>query len=76
MILAVSYYTIFYPSAWKDQRKKQDDMVVIPQIITKLLPSRQIVYSTKQVVYLAHANMHTDHLLVYSGFHYHCKQVL
>ena len=76
MILAVSYYTIFYPSAWADQRKKQDNMVVIPQVITKFLPSRQIVYSTQQVVYLAHANMHTNHLLVYSRFHYHCKQVL
>ena len=40
-----------------------------------LLPSRQIVHSTQQVVYLAHANMHTNHLLVYSGCHY-CKQVL
>ena len=40
-----------------------------------LLPNRQIVHSTQQVVYLAHANMHTNHLLVYSGCHY-CKQVL
>ena len=35
-------------------------------VITKLLPSRQIVHSTQQVVYLAHVNMHTNHLLVYS----------
>ena len=75
MILAVSYYTIFYPSEWADQRKKQDYMVVKARVITKLLPSRQIVHSTQQVVYLAHANMHTNHLLVYSGCHY-CKQVL
>ena len=46
-----------------------------PQLITKLLPSRQIVHSTQQVVYLAHANMHTHHLVVHSGYHY-CKQVL
>ena len=56
-----------YPGAWADQRKKQDNMVGIPQVITKLLPSRQIVHFTQQVVYLAHANMHTNHLLVYSG---------
>ena len=31
-------------------------MVVIPWVITKLLPSRQIVHSTQQVVSLAHAN--------------------
>ena len=61
-----------YPSAWVDQRKKQDYMVVKAQVITKLLPSKQIVHSTQQVVYLAHANMHTN---VYSGSHY-CKQVL
>ena len=35
-------------------------MVVISQGITKLLPSRQIVHSTQQVVYLAHANMHAN----------------
>ena len=28
------------------------------------LPSRQIVHSTQQIVYLAHANMHANHLLV------------
>ena len=50
-------------------------MVVKAQVMTKLLPSRQIVHSTQQVVYLAHAKMHTNHLLVYFGFHY-CKQVL
>ena len=55
---------MFYPSAWADQRKKQDYMVVITQVITKLLPSRQIVHSTQQIVYLAHANMHSNHLLV------------
>ena len=33
----------FYPSVWADQRKKQDDMVVITLVITKILPSRQIV---------------------------------
>ena len=66
---------LLYPSAWVDQRKKQDNMVVIPRVITKLLPSREIVHSTQQVVYLAHANMHINHLLVYSGCHY-CKQVL
>ena len=49
-------------------KETQDNMVVdvIPRVITKLL---QIVYSTQQVVYLAHANMHTNHLLVYSGCH-------
>ena len=45
-------------------KEKQDNMVVIPWEITKLLPSRQIVHSTQQVVYLVHANMHTNHLLV------------
>ena len=58
-----------------ESKKKLDYMVVITWVITKLLPSRQIVHSTQQVVYLAHANMHTNHLLVYSGCHY-CKQVL
>ena len=53
-------------------KEKQDYMVVKARVITKLLPSRQIVHSTKQVVYLAHANMHTNHLL---GSHF-CKQVL
>ena len=66
---------MLYPSAWADQRKKQDHMVVKAWVITKLLPSRQITHSTQQVVYLAHANIHTNHLLVYSGSHY-CKQVL
>ena len=54
----------FYPSTWADQRKEHDDMVVIIRVITKLLPSRQIVHSTQQVVYLAHANVHTNHLLI------------
>ena len=60
----VCVYIYFYPSVWADQRKKQDNIVVIPWVITKLLPSRQIVHSILQVVYLAHANMHTNHLLV------------
>ena len=55
--------------------KKQDYMVVITQVITKLLPSSQNVHYTQQVVYLAHANMHTNHSLVYSGCQY-CKQGL
>ena len=46
-ILAVSYYTIFYPSAWADQMKKQDYMVVKARVITTLLPRRQIVHSTQ-----------------------------
>ena len=50
-------------------------MVVKAQVIAKLLPSIQIVHSTQQVVYLAHANMYTNHLLAHSGCHY-CKQVL
>ena len=33
---------------------------VITQVITKLLPNSQIVYSTQQAVYLAHANMHIN----------------
>ena len=37
----------------------------------KVLPSRQIVQST-QVVYLAHANMHTNHLLVYNAMNHEC----
>ena len=35
-------------------------MVVIPRGITKLLPSRQIVYSTQQVVYLVLKNMYRE----------------
>ena len=42
-------------------KEKQDYMVVKARVITKLL---QIVHSTQQVFYLAHANMHTNHLLV------------
>ena len=63
---------LFHTSVWVDKRKKQ---AVNTPVMTKLLPSRQIMYSTQQVVYLAHANMHANHLLVYSGCHY-CKQVL
>ena len=66
---------ILHPIAWVDQWKKQDYMVVTAWVITKLLPSRQIVHSAQQVVYLAHVNMHTNHLLVYSGCHY-SKQVV
>ena len=42
-------------------------LVVLPQCVgeskkkQELLPSRQIVYSTQQVVYLAHANMQINH---------------
>ena len=56
-------------------KEKQNYMVVEARVINKLLPSRKIMQSTQQVVYLAHANMHTNHLLVYSDCHYG-KQVL
>ena len=75
LILYIYIYIYILSQCMGRSKEKQDNMVVIPRVITKLLPSRQIVHSTQQVVYLAHANMHTNHLLVYSGCHY-CKQVL
>ena len=33
------------------------------------------IHSTHKAVYLAHANMHIDHLLTHSDCHY-CKQIL
>ena len=57
--------TCFLSQCVGGSKEKQDDMVVYTEIITKLLSSRQTVHSTQQVVYLAHANLHTNHLLVY-----------
>ena len=68
-----------YPSAWVDQSKKQDNMIVIPQVITKFvvkLPSRQIVHFTQQVVYLAHANMPYQSFISIFWLPDYCKQVL
>ena len=75
LVFIYIYIYIFLPQCVGGSKEKQDNMVVIPWVIAKLLPSRQIVHSTQQAVYLAHPNMHTNHVLVYSGCHY-CKQVL
>ena len=75
MSIKLAYEWSLLPQCVGEAKEKRDDMVVITQVITKLLPSIQIVHSTQQVVYLAHENMHTNHLSVYSGCHY-CKPVL
>ena len=57
-------YTLsFYSSAWADRRKTG--------AITKA-PVDLSMQSTQSVIYLAHANIHTNHLLVHSD-HHNCK---